>query len=68
MLTKRTTMKFRSSVVTTSSTPKRTLRKAGPSKVSAPPKAAAIISTGMRTSAGSGKRPVPSTMVMTAPI
>jgi hypothetical protein len=61
-------MKLRSSVVTTSSTPKRVFSTAGPRSSKAPAAMAAIIRIGMSRKDGSGSAPVPSTTVTTAPI
>ena len=67
MLTNSTITKLSSSVVTTSSTPKRVLRNVGPSSSSAPASMAAAMIIGIRSGAGSGSAPVPSTIAMIAP-
>ena len=69
MLTNSRTMKLSSSVVTTSSTPKRVFSSVGPSSVSAPPSIAGEQqdrNQQRRTAVAAS--PVPSTTVMTAPI
>jgi hypothetical protein len=67
METNSSTMKFRSSVVTTSSTPNFVLRTAGPSRASAPVSIAAIMISGISPADGSVTAPVPITTVITAP-
>src|SRR6056297_688176 len=60
-------MKLNSSVVTTSSTPKRTLSRAGTSKTSAPASIDEMASAGNRAKAPHCNIPVPNTTVINAP-